>query len=160
MRGAGGRMRWLAALFMVAVLAVPAHAVQPDEVLDDPVLESRARDLSAEIRCLVCQNESIDDSNAQLARDLRLLVRERLVAGDSDREVLDFLVARYGDFVLLRPPVTAATALLWFGPALVFVVAATIILLRTRRRRVAGAPAALSEDEKVRLQALLDRDKP
>ena len=154
MRGAGGRMRWLAALFMVAVLAVPAHAVQPDEVLDDPVLESRARDLSAEIRCLVCQNESIDDSNAQLARDLRLLVRERLVAGDSDRE------ARYGDFVLLRPPVTAATALLWFGPALVFVVAATIILLRTRRRRVAGAPAALSEDEKARLQALLDRDKP
>ncbi|MEM1284878.1 MAG: cytochrome c-type biogenesis protein [Pseudomonadota bacterium] len=153
-------MRALASLCLMLALMAPAHAVQPDEVLDDPVLEERARDLSAEIRCLVCQNESIDDSNAQLARDLRLLVRERLVAGDSDREVLDFLVARYGDFVLLRPPVNAATALLWFGPALVLVIAATAILLRTRRRRVAGAPTALTEEEKARLQALLNNDKP
>ncbi|MGD1885758.1 MAG: cytochrome c-type biogenesis protein [Cohaesibacteraceae bacterium] len=154
-------IRVLASLCLALAFMAPAHAVQPDEVLDDPVLEERARDLSAEIRCLVCQNESIDDSNAQLARDLRLLVRERLVAGDSDREVLDFLVARYGDFVLLRPPVNAATALLWFGPALVLVIAATAILLRTRRRRrVAGAPVALTEEEKARLQALLDNDKP
>lgn len=136
-------MRWLASLALVLALAVPVHAVQPDEVLDDPVLESRARALSSEIRCLVCQNESIDDSNAQLARDLRLLVRERLVAGDSDQQVLDFLVARYGDFVLLRPPFNAATALLWFGPALVLVLATAIIVLRTRRPRpVAGHPPA------------------
>lgn len=150
----------LAALISV-MLALPAQAVLPDEVLDDPVLESRARDLSAEIRCLVCQNESIDASNAQLARDLRILVRERLVAGDSDQEVLDFLVARYGDFVLLRPPVNQATVLLWFGPALVLVIAGTVIFLRTRGRKrvVVSAPAALSADEQARLQALLKSDQ-
>ncbi len=149
------------AALMGLMLAFPAQAVQPDEVLDDPVLEARARDLSAEIRCLVCQNESIDASNAQLARDLRILVRERLVAGDSDREVLDFLVARYGDFVLLRPPVNQATVLLWFGPALVLVIAGTVIFLRTRNRRtaVATAPAALSAEEKARLEALLKSDQ-
>jgi cytochrome c-type biogenesis protein CcmH len=146
---------------MSLMLAFPAQGVQPDEVLDDPVLEARARDLSAEIRCLVCQNENIDASNAQLARDLRILVRERLVAGDSDREVLDFLVARYGDFVLLRPPVNQATFLLWFGPALVLLIAGTVILLRTRGRKTAAAsgPAALSADEKARLDALLKSDQ-
>lgn len=143
-------IRLALAALMSLILALPVQAVQPDEVLDDPVLEARARDLSAEIRCLVCQNESIDASNAQLARDLRILVRERLVAGDSDREVLDFLVARYGDFVLLRPPVNQATVLLWFGPALVLLIAGTVIFLRTRGRKttVAAAPAALSAEEK------------
>jgi cytochrome c-type biogenesis protein CcmH len=136
-------IRLALAALMSLLLALPAQAVQPDEVLDDPVLEARARDLSAEIRCLVCQNESIDASNAHLARDLRILVRERLVAGDSDREVLDFLVARYGDFVLLRPPVNQANVLLWFGPALVLLIAGTVILLRTRNgRKTAIADAA------------------
>lgn len=150
----------LAAL-MSLMLALPAQAVQPDEVLDDPVLEARARDLSAEIRCLVCQNESIDASNAQLARDLRILVRERLVEGDSNQEVLDFLVARYGEFVLLRPPVNQATVLLWFGPALVLLIAGTVIFLRTRGRKTAAtsAPAALSADEQARLDALLKSDQ-
>jgi cytochrome c-type biogenesis protein CcmH len=154
-------IRLALAALMSVMLALPAQAVLPDEVLDDPVLESRARDLSAEIRCLVCQNESIDASNAQLARDLRILVRERLVAGDSDQEVLDFLVARYGDFVLLRPPVNQATVLLWFGPALVLVIAGTVIFLRTRGRKriVAAAPAALSADEQARLHALLKSDQ-
>lgn len=154
-------IRLALAAFMSLMLALPAHAVLPDEVLDDPVLEARARDLSAEIRCLVCQNESIDASNAQLARDLRILVRERLVAGDSDREVLDFLVARYGDFVLLRPPVNQATVLLWFGPALVLIIAGTVIFLRTRSRKTAAAtaPAALSADEQARLNALLKSDQ-
>ncbi|MFN3225001.1 MAG: cytochrome c-type biogenesis protein [Hyphomicrobiales bacterium] len=154
-------IRLALAALMSLLLALPAQAVQPDEVLDDPVLEARARDLSAEIRCLVCQNESIDASNAQLARDLRILVRERLVAGDSDREVLDFLVARYGDFVLLRPPVNQATVLLWFGPALVLLIAGTVIVLRTRGRKtaIAAAPMALSADEKARLDALLKSDQ-
>src|SRR3546814_8109266 len=102
-------------LVLSLLLAAPALAVEPSEMLDDPVLEQRARDLSAEIRCVVCQNESIDSSNAEIARELRLLVRERLVAGDSDQQVLDYLVARYGDFVLLRPPMKPATYLLWFG---------------------------------------------
>ena len=112
------RRLWPALLLPLFLWAAAAQAVQPDEVLDDPVLEERARALSAEIRCVVCQNESIDTSNAPLARDLRLLVRARLEAGDSDQEVLDYLVARYGDFVLLRPPVRPSTYLLWFGPAL------------------------------------------
>ncbi|MEM8934598.1 MAG: cytochrome c-type biogenesis protein, partial [Acidobacteriota bacterium] len=100
----------------------------------DPALEARARALSAEIRCLVCQNESIDESNAQLARDLRLLVRERLVAGDSDSEVLDFLVDRYGEFVLLRPALNSGTLLLWIGPVVIFIAALSVIVLRSRRR--------------------------
>ena len=97
----------------------PAHAIQPDEVLADPALEARAREIGRELRCLVCQNQSIDDSDADLARDLRVLVRERLQAGDSDRQVVDYVVSRYGDFVLLRPPVKPATYALWFGPLLI-----------------------------------------
>lgn len=149
------------ALCMTMPLAIwPAFAVQPDEVLDDPVLEERARDLSSEIRCLVCQNESIDESNAQLARDLRILVRERLVSGDTDQQVLDFLVARYGDYVLLRPPVKGTTALLWFGPVLVLLLAGSIIVVRTRssRSRSSSAPIALSDEEKARVEALLKAD--
>ncbi|MFQ6018162.1 MAG: cytochrome c-type biogenesis protein [Kiloniellaceae bacterium] len=137
--------------------ALPAWAVEPDEMLDDPELEARARALSKEIRCLVCQNESIDSSNADLARDLRILVRERLVAGDSDREVLDFLVARYGDFVLLNPPMKPTTYLLWFGPALILLAGAIGVAVYFRRRRRAGAEAApLSPEERARLEAMLE----
>lgn len=154
-------IRLIVSLALALCLAWPALAVQPDEVLDDPVLEERARDLSAEIRCLVCQNESIDASNAQLARDLRILVRERLVAGDSDDEVLEFLVARYGDYVLLRPPVKGTTALLWFGPIVVLLLAGGIIAVRTRasRSRPSTAPVALSDEERARVEALLKADR-
>lgn len=107
------------AVLVAVLLAGPALAVLPDERLADPVLESRARDISRNLRCLVCQNQSIDESEADLARDLRLLVRERLVAGDSDAEVVDFLVDRYGDYVLLKPPFKASTALLWGAPVLI-----------------------------------------
>ena len=110
-------MRWLFLIVLFTLIAAPAFAVEPDEVLSDPVLEVRARALSKELRCMVCQNQSIDDSEAPLARDLRILVRERLQAGDSDRQVIDFLVARYGEFVLLRPRFSSHTALLWLGPA-------------------------------------------
>ena len=119
-----------AALAVAGVLlcASPALAVQPDEILPDPALEARARELSRELRCMVCQNQSIDDSDAPLARDLRLLVRERLKAGDSDAQVLDFLTARYGEFVLLKPRLRWDTALLWFAPALVLLVGAGALL--------------------------------
>jgi cytochrome c-type biogenesis protein CcmH len=139
------------------LLAPAAHAAtSPDEILADPVLEARARALSQQLRCLVCQNQSIDDSDADLARDLRQLVRERLVAGDSDAEIIAFLTARYGDFVLLQPPVKPATWGLWFGPLAVLVVAAGGIVVYLRRRGSrdqAGAP--LSADEQARLDALL-----
>jgi cytochrome c-type biogenesis protein CcmH len=131
--------------------------VQPDEVLKDPTLESRARRLSQELRCLVCQNQSIDDSNAPLARDLRLLLRERLSAGDTDAEVLAFLSARYGEFVLLRPPLNAHTLLLWLAP---FLLLAGALLTLYSRCRAAGnrqtkAAAPLSEAERERLATLL-----
>jgi cytochrome c-type biogenesis protein CcmH len=150
--------------FLLAVLASSgAFAVLPDEMLKDPALEQRARDLSQNLRCLVCQNQSIDDSNADLARDLRILVRERLKAGDSDREVLDYLIARYGDFVMLKPPLKASTYLLWFGPLVVFVLAAIGLLVYFRRRQAqfAGAgdaAARLSREERDRLTRLLDGD--
>ena len=144
-------------LVVALLLAMPAAAVEPDEMLDDPVLEQRARALSAEIRCVVCQNESIDSSNAEIARELRLLVRERLVAGDSDREVLDYLVARYGDFVLLRPPLKPGTWLLWFGPFVILLLGALAVVVYFRRQRAAAAaPPALSEEEEARLGRLLD----
>ena len=127
-------------------------------MLDDPVLEQRARTLSQEIRCVVCQNESIDSSNADIARELRILVRERLVAGDSDPQVLDYLVARYGDFVLMRPPVKPATYLLWFGPLVVLLLGLFGVVLYFRRQRVQpAAPAPLSADEAARLSRLLDQ---
>ncbi len=155
-------MRRLLPAFLVSLaLSLPALAVQPDEVLRDPALETRARAISAELRCLVCQNQSIDDSDAPLARDLRILVRERLTAGDSDREVRDFVVARYGDFVLLRPPVNWQTALLWGGPFLVLLAGIVAIAIAARRRRAeVSATAPLSDEEKARLAALLEgRDK-
>ncbi len=141
---------------MLALGASAAHAVQPDEVLPDPALESRARTLSAELRCMVCQNQSIDDSDAPLARDLRLLLRERISAGDSDAQVIDFLVARYGDFILLRPPVAWNTALLWLAPPAVLVIGGFVALALFRRRRI-EMPEPLSENEKNRLAEIVDR---
>ena len=154
--------RALAAFLLALCLgwtAAPAGAVEPDEILDDPVLEARARDLSAGLRCLVCQNESIDASGADLARDLRLLVRERLLAGDSDDEVRAYMVARYGDFVLLKPPVKPETYVLWFGPGLVLVLGAIGVAVYLRRRSPAAAAAGarpLDPEEEARLARLLD----
>jgi cytochrome c-type biogenesis protein CcmH len=130
-------MRWLHLFLVLFALAAPsaAWAVQPDEVLSDTTLEARARALSKELRCMVCQNQSIDDSDAPLARDLRVLVRERLQAGDSDRQVIDFLVARYGEFVLLRPRFSWHTAVLWLGPAAMLLVGASALLVLARRDR-------------------------
>src|SRR5918994_5117565 len=126
-------------LACLVALCLPATAAtNPDEILQDPALEQRARDLSKQLRCLVCQNQSIDDSDADLARDLRRIVREQLVAGRSDAEIIDYLTARYGDFVLLKPPVKPATWGLWFGPALVLVGAGAGIVLYLRRRRSSG----------------------
>jgi cytochrome c-type biogenesis protein CcmH len=172
-------MRWLylavvTVLMLVAPAIVPsivpflaaprAFAVQVDEILADPALEARARVLSKELRCMVCQNQSIDDSDAPLARDLRLLVRERLQAGDSDRQVIDFLVARYGEFVLLKPRFTSHTALLWLGPAGLLLIGAFGLFLVARRYhiRASSAPAAserseLTAGEEARLAEILRR---
>jgi len=154
-------VRALCAILLLAALFAPSAswAVQPDEMLPNPALEARARALSKELRCMVCQNESIDDSEAPLAHDLRVLVRERLKAGDSDREVLDFLVARYGEFVLLKPRLSWHTAALWGLPPAVLLVGAVIILIEVRRRR-GVAPGAdenanLSAAEEARLAELL-----
>ena len=137
--------------------ALPAYAVQPDEVLPDPALETRARAISEGLRCLVCQNQSIDDSDAPLAKDLRLLVRERLKAGDSDQEIADFIVARYGEFVLLRPRLSPHTLLLWFATPAVFATALLLILLAYRRRKAAAQGLVpLSANEERRLKRLLD----
>jgi cytochrome c-type biogenesis protein CcmH len=146
-----------AALVALALVgASPAFAVQPDEVLPDPALEARARALSRELRCMVCQNQSIDDSDAPLARDLRLLVRERLQAGDSDKGVLDFLVARYGEFVLLKPRVAWHTALLWVAPLAALAAGLGAIVLASRRRRaVTVEPVPLTPDEQHRLDQIV-----
>jgi cytochrome c-type biogenesis protein CcmH len=147
-------------LLCLLVTLTPALAVQPDEILKDPALESRARALSQELRCMVCQNQSIDDSDAPLAKDLRVLVRERLTAGDSDRQVIDFLVARYGEFVLLRPRLNAHTVLLWLAPFAVVLAGAFGLIMFLRRRRREGLPAnaqaPLTSDEQKRVAALLD----
>lgn len=150
-------MLWLRALAVLIALGAPALAVQPDEVLPNPALEARARTLSQQLRCMVCQNQSIDDSDAPLARDLRLLVRERLVAGDTDAEVLSFLVARYGDFVLLRPPFTPRTALLWLLPPMLLTLGAAGLFFAAYRRRAtaSAAPAALSREEQQRLDDIV-----
>ncbi len=140
----------------IAVSGQAAIAVEPDEILSDPVLESRARALSAELRCLVCQNQSIDDSNAPLARDLRLLVRERLKAGDKDSQVMDYVVARYGEFVLLRPRFGGATLLLWLSPLLLLFVGIWLARGVMRTQGIGAAPSdALSEEDQHRLAAIL-----
>jgi cytochrome c-type biogenesis protein CcmH len=143
-------MRWLCLIVAVLTVAAlpPALAVEPDEILSDAALEARARSLSKELRCMVCQNQSIDDSDAPLARDLRILVRERLQAGESDQQVINFLVARYGEFVLLRPRFSWHTALLWLGPAAVLLVGACGLLVLARRYRT-GLNRATAEEEKV-----------
>ncbi|MEO0783181.1 MAG: cytochrome c-type biogenesis protein [Pseudomonadota bacterium] len=142
---------------LLCLLAAPLWAVQPDEILDDPALEERARALSEDLRCLVCRNESIDASNAPLARDLRLLVRERLVAGDSDAEVMAFVVARYGEYVLLTPKATGTNLILWLaGPAMMIIgLGLGLAFLRKRSRSDATAERALTEDEKARLDEIL-----
>ena len=142
-------MKWCLLCFLL--LLTPAYAVQPDEILSDAKLETRARDLSTGFRCLVCQNQSIDESDAPLARDLRILIRERLTKGDSDAEIKDFVVARYGDFVLLKPRLNARTAILWATPFLIILVGLGFIL----RRRVVShnnAESALTEEEQKALR--------
>jgi cytochrome c-type biogenesis protein CcmH len=153
-------MRAVVALAL-ALLAFPAHAVLPSEKLADSALEARARALGQELRCLVCQNQPIDDSNAPLAADLRRLVRERLTAGDTDQGIRDYVVQRYGDYVLLKPPLRADTLLLWYGPFAVLALAAAGAAVYLRRRRPAdgAAPAPLSAAEEKRLAALLDEGK-
>lgn len=142
----------------LALAAGPAAAVEPGEKLDDPKLEQRAQELSAEIRCLVCQNQAISESNADLAKDLRVLVRERLQAGDSDQEIKDYLTDRYGDFVLLKPPMKPETYLLWYGPAgLVALGAVGVGVFFWRRRKASNTPGRrLSDEEERRLQKILE----
>ncbi len=146
-------------LFAICVVALsfiqPAQAVTPDEILNDPVLEERARDISSGLRCLVCQNQSIDDSDAELAKDLRVLVRQRLVAGDSDSQVVGYIVSRYGEFVLLKPRLSMQTVLLWSMPALFLIIGLTYLLLGARRRRFANTTALLSEREQADLEKVL-----
>jgi cytochrome c-type biogenesis protein CcmH len=152
--------RVLSACMLAAVLgaAAPAFAVQPDEILSDPALEARARAISSGLRCLVCQNQSIDDSDAPLARDLRILVRDRLKAGDSDEQIIDFVVARYGEFVLLKPRFEPHTMLLWLATPVVGIVAIAIVILAARRRKLeANQGAPLTDSEKRRLKKLLDK---
>lgn len=156
-------MRRLAFLALLFTLLAPgiAAAVQPDEMLKDPALEARARHLSEELRCMVCQNQSIDDSAAPLARDLRLLVRRRLEAGDTDQQVLDFLVARYGDFILLRPPFKLDTLLLWgLPPAALIAGLIALFAMARQRKTVSPQPAALTADERKRLSTLVGSGTP
>lgn len=147
----------LTALLAMLLFATPAAAVDPGERLDDPVLEERARGLSQELRCLVCQNQSIDDSDAPLAKDLRVLVRDRLKEGDTDAEVLSYIVDRYGEFVLLRPPLRAGTVLLWVAPFIVLIIGigSVLVYVRSRRPETVEAPAPLSAAEKARLEEIV-----
>jgi cytochrome c-type biogenesis protein CcmH len=153
MRGFVSRL--LLILFILA--PIPAFAVNPDEMLKDPALEHRAREISSQLRCMVCQNQSIDDSNADLARDLRVLVRERLTDGDSDGQVMDYVVSRYGEFVLLNPRFSAKTVILWVMPiaALLIGILALVIFIRTRPSQ--RSVAALSAEEKARIDDLLGK---
>ena len=155
----------LAVLLLAAFAAPAAYAVQPDEIMTDPAKEARARELSRELRCMVCQNQSIDDSDAPLARDLRLLVRERIAGGDSDSQVIDFLVARYGEFVLLKPRLSPHTLVLWLLPPLALIGGGLALWFYSRRRANAGSAADpsllhLTEEEEARLQRLLAAEAP
>ncbi|MCK8484703.1 cytochrome c-type biogenesis protein CcmH [Aliiroseovarius sp. S2029] len=146
----------LTALLSLALVASPAMAVNPDEVLSDPELEQRARDISANLRCVVCRGENIDESNAAIARDLRLLVRERLVDGDSNEEVVDFIVERYGEYVLMKPNTSGANVILWAaGPALFLIALISGALYLRRRSQAREGAVALSSDEEARLKELL-----
>jgi cytochrome c-type biogenesis protein CcmH len=157
------RFAIILALIAAMLAAAPAFAVQPDEILADPIKEARARELSKELRCMVCQNQSIDDSDAPLARDLRLLVRERISAGDTDAQVIDFLVARYGEFVLLKPRFNQHTVLLWLLPPLALMAGGVAMWVYSNRRRRAGVAGGeslmkLTADEEARLEKLLAAD--
>ncbi|MFC5736910.1 cytochrome c-type biogenesis protein [Sinirhodobacter huangdaonensis] len=145
-------------LALLLLLATPAHAVQPDEVLADPALEKRAREISQVLRCPVCQGENIDESNADVSRDLRLLVRERLTAGDSNAQVLDYITARYGEYVLFEPEKTGANLILyWTGPAVLLVaLGGAFVWIRRRRREEPPAAKALSPEEEARLKELMN----
>ncbi|HLG47190.1 MAG TPA: cytochrome c-type biogenesis protein [Reyranella sp.] len=144
------------ALLLALMISLPALAVEPSEMLKDPALEARAREIGRALRCVVCQNQDVDDSNAEVAHDMRLAVRQRLVAGDSDRQVMDYMVARYGDYVLLKPPFKAETWLLWLGAPLVLVLAGGALLLAARKRRPAEATSApLTDEERARVESLL-----
>jgi cytochrome c-type biogenesis protein CcmH len=148
--------RLVPALMLSLGLSASSAAVTPGEMLDDPALEARARALSAELRCMVCQNQSIDDSDAPLAHDLRVLLRERIAAGDSDAEVIDFLVARYGEFILLKPRFSARTALLWAAPLVILLAGGAVAMRAMRRRRSPGeAGAPLSQEEAAALERIL-----
>jgi cytochrome c-type biogenesis protein CcmH len=144
------------ALLLLVLISFPALAVDPSEMLPDPALEARAREIGQSLRCVVCQNQSIDDSAAEVAHDMRRAVRERLSAGDSNDQVFAYMVARYGDYVLLKPPFKAGTLVLWLGaPALLLIAAGALLIAARRRRSAALAPAPLSEDERRRLEELM-----
>ena len=147
-----------AALALLLLSLMPAFAVNPDEVLADPALEARARAISAELRCMVCQNQSIDDSNAELAKDLRVLVRERLKAGDTDDEVRAYLVSRYGEFVLLKPPLGWNTVLLWGMPVALLLIGGIVVFVQARGRKRPASSAPLTEEEQKVLDALLHEE--
>ena len=149
-------LRQALCVLLLMLFAFPALAVDPSEMLSDPALESRARDIARALRCVVCQNQSIDDSVAEVARDMRRAVRERLAAGDGDAQVFDYMVARYGDYVLLKPPFRAGTLVLWLGGPAVLLLAGGALLLAARRRKTATVPVPpLSDEEQRRLDALL-----
>lgn len=148
-----------AAILFFALMPSLSFAVAPGEMLKDPKLEARARALSAELRCLVCQNESIDESQAQLAHDLRVLIRQRIMTGESDKQILDFLVSRYGDFILLKPPLKPETMLLWGTPILLLICGGGAILLSLRRRTPAQKPVSLSAAEEKKLAALVGKEE-
>ncbi|MDA4848125.1 cytochrome c-type biogenesis protein [Hoeflea poritis] len=151
----------VAVLTLLSAFVPPSGAVTPDEVLDDPALEARARDISAGLRCLVCQNQSIDDSDADLAKDLRVLVRQRLVEGDSDQEVVGYIVSRYGEFVLLKPRFSARTLILWATPAIILLGGLAYLMANARRRKTVAEAQPLSNQEQAELQKVLrsrDRD--
>lgn len=154
-------MKYVIGFTLAIMTALPALAVEPDEILSDPVLESRARDLSKGLRCLVCRNQSIDDSDASLAKDLRVVVRERLVAGDSNDEVIDFVVDRYGEYVLLKPRFSIGNAALYLGGPLLLILGGFAFMRLTRKQASTATPVApppLSEDERRKLDTLLDRE--
>jgi cytochrome c-type biogenesis protein CcmH len=150
-------IRRLLILLAFLFAAHPVLAVNPDEVLKDPALEARARSLSANLRCMVCQNQSIDDSNADLARDLRVLVRERLVKGETDEQVIDYVVSRYGEYVLLKPRVSVQNLVLWGAPVGLFVVGILVLVVYSRRRTATTNAAPLSDAEKAEIARLLDK---
>ena len=150
-------MRRLLLVIAMVLSAAPAFAVNPDEVLADPALEARARAISAELRCMVCQNQSIDDSNAELAKDLRLLVRERITDGDSDEQVLNYIVSRYGEFVLLKPRFSLRTLLLWGAPVLLILAGGVSLIVFARKRAGKPTGSKLTAEEQARLAELLEK---